>query len=265
MHRRCAHATGRPAQAFKAASIGANNWWWLRSPNANNSNSFHNGACIPGRGTSFALARLERHLRQHWQRYGTGGVLFLYDFSKYFESIRVDLAMELFSQIVFDERLLALLRKTLEGAPRGLGLGNQTSQVAAVLYPNAIDHWAKDEVRVAGYGRYMDDGYALFGSWEEARAFRQEFGVRCAAMGLSLNRRKTRIVHPDEEFTFLKTRFCLGTDGAVRKRLPAETYRRRNRHVAGLQRLVRAGVLGPDNLAASEASWRSVLLRVGRA
>jgi hypothetical protein len=69
-------------------------------------------------------------------------------------------------------------------------------------------------------------------------------------------------VHPDEEFTFLKTRFRLRPDGEVVKRLPAETYRRRHRHVAGMERLARAGVLGPEDLAVSEASWRSVLLRV---
>lgn len=196
------------------------------------------------------------------REHGVGGALFLYDFSKYFESIRVEWAMAMLEQVVFDKRLLAVLRQTLEGAPRGLGLGNQTSQVAAVLYPNAIDHWAKDEVGVTGYGRYMDDGYALFGNWEEARVFMAGFGVRAASLGLSLNPCKTRLVHPGEEFTFLKTRFRLCPDGKVVKRLPAETYRRRHRHVAGMERLVRAGVLGQDDLAASEASWRSVLLRV---
>ncbi|MDO4807730.1 MAG: RNA-directed DNA polymerase [Coriobacteriales bacterium] len=225
---------------------------------------YDNGACIPGRGTSFALARLEGHLRAHAKRYGTGGALFLFDFSKYFESIRIDAVMAMFAQIVFDVRLLALLRLTLEGAPRGLGLGNQTSQVAAVLYPNPIDHWAKDKVRVVGYGRYMDDGYALFGDWEEGWGFMREFGDRAAALGLSLNPKKTRLLHPCEEFTFLKTRFRLSSGGEVHKRLPADTYRRRRRHVAGLERLVREGVLTTDDLAASEASWRSVLLRVGR-
>ena len=223
---------------------------------------YDNGACIPGRGTSFALARLERHLRGHARHHGTDGALFLFDFAKYFESIRLDMVMNAFGRIVFDARLLALLRQTLEVGSRGLGLGNQTSQVAAVLYPNAIDHWAKDEMRVAGYGRYMDDGYALFGDWDEARDFARGFGSRCAALGLSLNPRKTRLLHPGEEFTFLKTRFLLCANGEVRKRLPAETYRRRHRHVMGMERLARAGVLGPDDLVASEASWRSVLLRL---
>ena len=116
---------------------------------------------------------------------------------------------------------------------------------------------------MAGYGRYMDDGYALFGDWDEARGFMREFGKRTEAMGLTLNPRKTRLLHPSEEFTILKTRFRLGADGKVRKRLPAETLRRRSRHLAGLERLVRAGVLGSEDVAASEASWRSVLLRVG--
>ena len=223
---------------------------------------YDNAACIPGRGTSFALERLEHRLREHARRHGTGGGLFLFDFSHYFESVNVDLAMAQFAQIVFDERMLTLLRLTLEGVPRGLALGNQTSQVAAVLYPNALDHWATDEKAVAGYGRYMDDGYALFGDWGQAHEFAEGFCLRCQELGLAPNPRKTRVIRPCEEFTFLKTRFCLYAGGEVRKRLPADTLRRRRRHVAGLERLARAGVLAPDDLAASEASWRSVLLRV---
>lgn len=51
---------------------------------------------------------------------------------------------------------------TLGGAPKGLGLGNQTSQIAAVLYLNEVDQRVKSELRVRGYGWYMDGGYALF-------------------------------------------------------------------------------------------------------
>ena len=67
---------------------------------------------------------------------------------------------------------------------RGLGLGNQTSQTAAILYASSLDHWVKERWRVKGYGRYMDDGYALFATKEEARRFARAFEGAAPRWGL---------------------------------------------------------------------------------
>ena len=223
---------------------------------------YDNGACIPDKGTSFALRRLDHHLRQHYVRLGLQGGIVLFDVSKYFESIDRERSMEQFSRLIFDERLLGLLRMTLGAAPRGLGLGNQTSQVAAVLYLNEIDQWVKNELRLRGYGRYMDDGYALFSERADMRPFADELASRCASLGLELNPRKLQLLPARCEFTFLKTRFRLREDGQVEKRLPSDTFRRRRRHVVGLHRLQAAGILDESDLAASEAAFRGVVLRV---
>jgi len=45
--------------------------------------------------------------------------------------------------------------------PRGLGLGSEISQITAIFYPNPIDHYIKEQLRIKGYARYMDDSYLI--------------------------------------------------------------------------------------------------------
>ena len=52
---------------------------------------------------------------------------------------------------------------------RGVGLGSEVSQITALDAASPIDHYFKDRRRVAAYGRYMDDGYAISPSLEELR------------------------------------------------------------------------------------------------
>jgi hypothetical protein len=52
--------------------------------------------------------------------------------------------------------LFSLLR------PRGLPIGNLTSQFFANVFLDSLDHFVREELRVPGYVRYADD-LVLFG------------------------------------------------------------------------------------------------------
>ncbi len=43
----------------------------------------------------------------------------------------------------------------------GIPIGNQSSQVYALLYLNELDHYVKEVLRMRYYGRYMDDFYII--------------------------------------------------------------------------------------------------------
>lgn len=220
-----------------------------------------NGASLKGKGVSFAIARLEKHLREHFRAYGAGGCILLFDFSKFFENIDVDRLMEKLAQIIPDKDLVCLAERFLRSESRGLGLGNQTSQLGAILYPSAIDHWIKDERGIKGYGRYMDDGYVLFGDWQEMRRFAIEFQQRCEAEGIVINPRKFRMLHIEDPFVFLKTRFQIQPDGRIVKRVCVDNIKREKRKLRKMMGLVREGRLELSALGASYASWRGTLLR----
>jgi len=49
----------------------------------------------------------------------------------------------------------------MEKDNKGLCLGNEISQVAALLMTSSIDHYIKDKCKVKYYIRYMDDGIII--------------------------------------------------------------------------------------------------------
>lgn len=222
---------------------------------------FDNGASLKGKGTSFSLNRLERHLREHYRRHGAAGGILLFDFSKYFESIDVDRLAGALLRTTGYPPLVRFTELFLRGGGPGLGLGNQTSQTGAILYPSSVDHWAKEVCHVRGYGRYMDDGYALFADWGEMKRFAAEFQRRCLRLGIRVNPRKFRMVRITDPFVFLKTRFQLDGRGRVHRRVCPEGVKREKRRLRKFRGMINDGRLEYRDAALSYASWRGTLLR----
>ena len=98
----------------------------------------------------------------------------------------------------------------------GLGLGSQISQTNALLLPSPIDHYFKEKLRIKGYARYMDDGYAIH---EDIDFLRTEgmFGLEemTRKLGLRLNWKKTRVIPLADFYRWLKTKFILTPSGKV--------------------------------------------------
>lgn len=220
-----------------------------------------NGASLKGKGVSFALDRLEQHLVSHCRKFGVKGGILLSDFSKYFENIEVERLLKMVQEKLRDSRLIQLTNLFLEHEDAGLGLGNQTSQLGAILYASVLDHWIKDECGIKGYGRYMDDGYVLFSDWNEMKHFAVLFEQKCKAAGVVLNPKKYRFIRIDEPFVFLKTRFQVSATGKVVRRICPESVKREKRKLRKLDGLHRRGMLSLSTIGSSYASWRGTLLR----
>ncbi len=61
------------------------------------------------------------------------------------------------SRKIKDERILQLVREVLASHPRGIPIGNLTSQLFANVYLNELDHFVKRTLKERYYIRYMDD------------------------------------------------------------------------------------------------------------
>lgn len=119
----------------------------------------HTYATRPGKGTYAALD--EAHRCAVHYRY-----VAKLDVRKYFDSIDHDILKAKLARLFKDKMLLNALYRiidTHETTPgRGLPIGNLTSQYFANYYLSGLDHYVKEQLRVAGYVRYMDD-MLLFG------------------------------------------------------------------------------------------------------
>lgn len=219
---------------------------------------YDNGASLQGKGYSFAVKRIDRHIRWHYRHYGNQGYVLLFDFSSYFDSISHEVLERIIRAEYSDERIIQLLLHFIGMfGDVGLGLGSQISQVLALAAANQLDHYIKEVLGIHCYGRYMDDGYLI----HQDKAYLQEcllkIQKKCEELGLKLNLKKTRIIPIRRDFQWLKIMFRLTESGYIVKRIWHNSVVRMRRKLKKLKRKMEAGVLSLEDIRASYESWKS--------
>jgi len=115
---------------------------------------FHSYASRIGKGTYAALEQA----RIHQKRYAWFLKL---DVRKYFDNIDHSVLSEQLSRRFKDKLLLYIFRQIIDSyhtsSNKGLPIGNLTSQYFANHYLSVADHYAKENLQIPAYVRYMDD------------------------------------------------------------------------------------------------------------
>jgi retron-type reverse transcriptase len=128
-----------------------------------------------GKGTHAGVGRLEQFLvKASGNRRRTAWALKC-DIRKFFDSVDHEILFALIQQCVSDMHALRLIREIIDsyvsarvaGNPKGLPLGNVTSQLFANIYLNELDQFVKRELRARWYVRYCDDFVFISGSCKE--------------------------------------------------------------------------------------------------
>ena len=192
---------------------------------------YDNGASIKHKGIDFAMNRLNCFLEKSYREYGNRGYALVFDFSKYFENIEHDILLDTLRDKITDTRLYNLLAMFIKNfGEKGLGLGSQVSQINAIMHPNYLDHYIKDQLGIKYYCRYMDDGVLVHPSKAYLQYCLQELKMVCAELGIKLNSKKTQIVKLSRGIKFLKVRFVLtATDKVIRKHNKKNNTRMRHK------------------------------------
>ena len=127
--------------------------------------AFHHDsyACRPGKGMHLGADRAQQFLRQVERGHGRVYVLKA-DISKYFNSIDHGVLKRLLRRRIGCPRTLAVCDEIIDTsavlgdlAPKGLPIGNLTSQLWANVYLHELDDFVKHGLRERRYLRYMDD------------------------------------------------------------------------------------------------------------
>ncbi len=156
-----------------------------------------------GKGTHRALDRTQEFARRH--------TYFLQcDVRQFFPSIDHAILMAEFSRLIKDERFLWLcetILKSGEGVlaeeyemswfegddlfaanrPRGLPIGNLTSQFWANVYLNELDHFVKRDLKCDAYIRYVDDFLLFSDDKRQLSAWRKDILQKSASLRLNLH------------------------------------------------------------------------------
>lgn len=222
-----------------------------------------NSANIKGRGVDYAISRLKRQLARHYRRHGSEGYVLLVDFSDYFARIDHDVAKRLVRKAIDDQRLIALVDGFIDACGDvGLGLGSEPNQILAVALPNPIDHWAEEMVGLEATGRYMDDSYYIDMSKDKLKLVLACIEILCDDLGITINKKKTRIVKLSRGFRFLKKRFFYSETGKVVVRPSREAITRQRRKLKAFRRMLDSETISIEQINQSYQSWRGGMLRL---
>ena len=189
-------------------------------------------ACIPGRGTLYAVHRLEHHVRSATHNWSRPAHYLKMDLANFFVSIdKAILAEQLRAQIreprlrdlalqilwhdprpgalhQSDPKLRARVphHKRLSEAPadHGLAIGNLSSQFYANIHLNPLDQFIKHQLRCRHYIRYVDDFVLLHESPQQLNAWRAQIEAFLAEqLHLQVNPAKTILQPVDRGIDFV--------------------------------------------------------------
>lgn len=136
-------------------------------------------ANMVGKGTLKALERFDKFKRKVSKNNTRECYVLKADIKHYFEEINHEVLINILQRKINDERLINLIWKILKvnsltsamkgggERPRGMPLGNLTSQFFANLYLNELDQFVKHNLRAKYYIRYVDDFVILHESREQ--------------------------------------------------------------------------------------------------
>ena len=216
---------------------------------------YDNGASIKGKGITFTRQRLVTHLRRYYATHGSNeGYVLLIDFSKYYDNIRHGVLLDLFDKYVDNDEAMWLLAKTIRQSEidvsymsdreyedclntvfnsltyheidrslktgkkymrKHLNIGDQVAQVAGIAYPIPIDNYVKIVRSIKFYGRYMDDSYVIHESKEVLEDLLENIIEIATGLGITVNRKKTRICKLSEYWRFLQVQYSLTDTGRI--------------------------------------------------
>lgn len=224
---------------------------------------YDNGASRKGKGTEFAIKRLRQHLASHYRRHGLKGGVLVLDIHDYFNSIPHDKLLPMLRYAIKDDELYEQAKYFIDAfGDTGLGLGSELSQIAAIYYPNGLDHYIKEQLHIKGYGRYMDDMYLIHEDIDYLRYCRDRVEEYIESLGLTLNA-KTQIIRFDkgESFHFMKRRFKLTETGKVLTRLERKNITRRRKVIKKQRKALEEGRADMESIRQSYQSWRGYALK----
>jgi len=213
-------------------------------------------ACRAGKGTHAGADRLTKWLRRCHQAWGKVYILKA-DVTKYFPSVDHQILLSILGRKIKCRDTMDMMAEILASSadpndprPKGIPVGNLTSQLWANVYLNEMDYFVKHTLREKFYLRYMDDFVILHHDKKHLRQARREIeGFLWDVLALKLNP-KTSIYPEDQGVDFLGYRIWR-THRLVRK----QSIKRMKRKLKKFQEGYREGRYTREQIEQTLASW----------
>ena len=221
-------------------------------------------ACRRGKGTHAAVDQAQHYARRF-------PYVLKADVRKFFPSVDHQILLGLIERKIKDPQVLWLVRTLIASSeepddvtlwfpgddlwtpserPRGLPIGNQTSQFFANVYLNPLDHFARAQLHVGGYVRYADDFLIFSDDKRKLHNWREAVGEFLCGLRLKLHPHKSEYFPVSTGIPFLGYRVF-----PWRRLLAKRSIRRFRRRIADLQAAFAAGEIRLEEIRPHLMSW----------
>jgi len=223
-------------------------------------------ACRLGKGAHRALDRCTYFARRF-------PYVLQCDVAKFFPSVDHEILLNMLARYVGDDRTLGLCRQIVATGvgildeeigpvwfpgddlfaplrPKGLPIGNLTSQFWANVYLNDLDQYVKREMKVRAYLRYADDFLLFAESKRQLWAWRERVVDHLATLRLRPNARSFRVFPVRCGIDFLGFRVY-----RTHRRLLPANVRQARRRLRGLARAFSRGRTRIKRVSDSIQGW----------
>lgn len=220
--------------------------------------AYDNSASIKGKGTEFAINRMKCHLDRHFRKHGKKGGILIMDFKNYFGSISHEILLKKLREDIKDDKiynLCAMFINNFDG-DYGIGLGSEISQICAVYYPNSLDKLIKEELKMKGSGRYMDDSYLIHEDIDYLKECLEKIKVECDKLKLTLNPKRTRIISFGDNCEYLKKRIYMTNQGKIVMRLTRKNITKTRQKLKKQKKMLSDGIIDKETIKQSYKCWR---------
>lgn len=210
-----------------------------------------------GKGTHYGLNCLKAQMYLAYCKYGYDCWIVKADIRKYFYRINHSVLKDIVKYHVKDDNVYWLCEKFIDSTDGlGLPLGNQISQVFALLYLSGLDHFVTGELGVKYYGRYMDDFYLIVESKEYAKYCLNAIYDFVNSLDLELNE-KTQIIPFKNGIRFCGFHTYVTKDGKVIRKLINENKRAAKKKFNKMVGLVNNSKLTKEKFYESYNAWKN--------
>ncbi|MDD4818927.1 MAG: RNA-directed DNA polymerase, partial [Candidatus Colwellbacteria bacterium] len=151
-----------------------------------------------------------------------------------------------------DKDVLCLIWEIIKSNPKGIPIGNLTSQLFANVYLNELDQYVKRVLRKKYYIRYMDDFLILDTDKKHLHKIKEEIRVFLwDELKLTLHPKKAEVFPIDKGVDFLGYVLKNG-----KRYLRKDTVKRFMKKRRKYRAMIRNGKLEKNRLRDADASWK---------
>ena len=212
-----------------------------------------------GKGTLYGLECLRAHMLLAYAKYGHECWIVKADVTKYFYSISHDILKDIVQYFVHDENVYWLCEKFIDSTKGiGLPLGNQVTQVFALLFLSGLDHFITGELGVKYYGRYMDDFYLIVPTKAYAKWCLECIQEFVETLNLELNG-KTQLIPFKNGIRYCGFHSYMTKDGKYIRKLLNEKKRGAKKKYRSMAKAVLKGKISKKKFQESYDSFKNYI------